>query len=145
MIETVWNYIADKGLNYPTSLFEEFKCDDKLSRIVPFEGNVRRTRSKSMVNYDTFFDFLRNHMDVAPIGKRKEVMERLAGLQWRVREARERAGSWVGWVRRACVVWEEAVEEVKGVKKEVKEEKVVDSGWEPESESGSDTETEWSD
>ena len=42
-------------------------------------------------------------------------------------------------------MWEEAVEEVKEVKKEVKEEKVVDSGWEPESESGSDTETEWSD
>ena len=116
--------MTDKGLYW------EFKCDERLSRVVPYNPEVRHTRSKNKVYYSTFFTFVGHHIDVASIGKRKEVLERMASPVGRVVGARERAEPWVGWVRRACAVGEEGMEEVEKVKKEVKKERLVDNHFE---------------
>ena len=109
------------------------KCDEKISRVIPSNPEVRRTRSKNIVKRLTFYSHLDSHIDVAATGKRKEVLERLAGLQGKVGEARERTEPWVEWVRRACAVGEDGMEEARQVKEDVKKERVLNSYYESDS------------
>jgi len=130
VLSAVWEYIRKNKLVVPNG---HMKCDEKISRVIPSNPEVRRTRSKNIVKRLTFYSHLDSHIDVAPIGKRKEVLERLAGLQGKVGEARERTEPWVEWVRRACAVGEDGMEEARQVKEDVKKERVLNSYYESDS------------
>ena len=74
----MWKYVRKNKLAAP---YGKFKCDDKLSRLVPSSPEVRRTRSKSIMKSSLLLNNLGSHMDFSPVGKRKEVIERLAGCR----------------------------------------------------------------
>ena len=112
-------YISKNNLRLS---IDKYKCDEKLSRIIPSNPEARRTRSKNIVDIDTFWGHLDSHIDVAPTSKKKEVLEKLAGLQVKVGEVRERTVPWEEWVRRACAVGEEGMEKARQMKKEAKKE-----------------------
>ena len=67
-------YISKNNLRLS---IDKYKCDEKLARIIPSNPEARRTRSKNIVDIDTFWGHLDSHIDVAPTSKRKEVLERL--------------------------------------------------------------------
>ena len=72
--------------------------------------------------YNTFMNHLDDHIGLlkpSDKDKKEEFLERLASLQARVVEVKERVGSWVEWVRRACEVGEEGMQQMKEVREEV--------------------------
>lgn len=119
VLRAVLEYIYKNNLRLS---IDKYKCDEKLSRIIPSNPEARRTRSKNIVDIDTFWGHLDSHIDVAPTSKKKEVLEKLAGLQVKVGEVRERTVPWEEWVRRACAVGEEGMEKARQMKKEAKKE-----------------------